>query len=140
MDGLLGRFTPKPLRKLAGSLLGIRTQQKKEATHKREASQAKHHLSSASDVLHDSRRYSETRLEQQSNKTQPSAAVQEISQTLKALRQVTADAVAAGHKLSASTHVLEVRRAATHEHDREGASSSAIRLQQQTGAGAAASE
>ncbi|KAL0044393.1 hypothetical protein WJX82_003906 [Trebouxia sp. C0006] len=109
MDGLLGRFTPKPLRKLAGSLLGIRTQQKKEATHKREASQAKHHLSSASDVLHDSRRYSETRLEQQSNKTQPSAAVQEISQTLKALRQVTADAVAAGHKLSASTHVLEVR-------------------------------
>lgn len=28
-------------------------------------------------------RYSETRLEQQSNKTQPSAAVQEISQTLK---------------------------------------------------------
>lgn len=39
MDGLLGRFTPKPLRKLAGSLLGIRTQQKKEATHKKEASQ-----------------------------------------------------------------------------------------------------
>ncbi len=35
MDGLLGNFTPKPLRKLTGSVLGIRTQQKKEAIYER---------------------------------------------------------------------------------------------------------